>query len=73
VIAITSATSPLKGTDLSPVIQPRRRVLVTSEHGVRAVGLDTEISEHITAGFAQATRNGDPIAVGPHVSSIGRT
>ena len=39
------------------------------EHGVRAVKLDIEISELVTAGFGQATTDGDPVAVGTHVIS----
>src|SRR6266496_3854314 len=45
-------------------------VKFTNQHGVRAVCLDLEIPERLTANLAQATTDGNPVVVRKHVGFL---
>src|SRR5580693_8420284 len=44
-----------------------RLVQSSGQRGIRAVGFDSEIREGLAPDIAQATSNGDPVAVRTHV------
>src|SRR5580704_4811703 len=46
-----------------------RLVQSVGEHGIGAVGFDSEIREGLAPDLAQATSDGDPVAVRTHVPS----